>query len=116
MSQDGRLTVGLAQIDPALGDRARNLERHRQWVQQAGDAGVALLVFPELSLTGYFLKDLAAESAIPLEGAVMDELRSLSRELNVVVGAVLEEPDHRYFNSSLCFTCGALVDLHLSVH
>src|SRR5713101_4685778 len=92
---DGRLVVGLVQMDPALGDRARNLDRHRQWVRQAGEAGVELLVFPELSLTGYFLKDLVAETAISLEGAVMDELRSLSAELDVVLCAVIEEPDHR---------------------
>ena len=116
MKQDGRLTVGLAQIDPALGDRSRNLELHRQWVGQAADAGVDLLVFPELSLTGYFLKDLVAETAIPLNGAVMDELRGLSRDLDVVVGAVVEDPDHRYFNSSLYFSGGELVHLHRKVY
>jgi len=116
VSRDGRLAVGLVQMDPALGDRARNLERHRQWVQQAAEAGVELLVFPELSLTGYFLKDLVAESAIPLEGAVMDELRSLSSGLDVVLGAVIEEPDHRYFNASLYFSQGELVHLHRKVY
>jgi len=116
MSKDGRLAVGLVQMDPALGDRARNLERHRQWVRQAGEAGVELLVFPELSLTGYFLKDLVAESAVPLEGAAMDELRSLSAELDVVLGAVIEEPDHRYFNASLYFSHGELVHLHRKVY
>ena len=87
--KDGRLRVGLAQMDPALGDRDRNLERHREWVRQATEAGADLLVFPELSLTGYFLKDLVPESAIPLEGPVMDELRGLSRALDVVLGAVV---------------------------
>lgn len=116
MKQDGRLTVGLAQIDPALGDRSRNLELHRQWVGQAADAGVDLLVFPELSLTGYFLKDLVAETAIQLQGAVMDELCGLSRELDVVVGAVVEDPDHRYFNSSLYLSGGELVHLHRKVY
>jgi predicted amidohydrolase len=116
MKVDGRLTVGLAQIDPALGDRTRNLERHREWVERATQAGADLLVFPELSLTGYFLKDLVPESAIPLEGAVMDELRNLSRGLDVVLGAVIEEPDHRYFNASLYFSRGELVHLHRKVY
>jgi NAD+ synthase (glutamine-hydrolysing) len=116
MKIDGRLTVGLAQIDPALGDRTRNLERHREWVERATQAGADLLVFPELSLTGYFLKDLVPESAIPLEGAVMDELRTLSRGLDVVLGAVIEEPDHRYFNASIYFSRGELVHLHRKVY
>ena len=90
MTDDGRLSVALAQIDPALGDRGRNLERHREWVKQAAEAGAQLLVFPELSLTGYFLKDLVPDSAIQLDSPQMRELAGLSTELDVVLGAVIE--------------------------
>ena len=113
---DSRLSVALAQIDPALGDRDRNLERHRQWVKQAAAAGARLLVFPELSLTGYFLKDLVSESAIQLDGPQMRELAALSTELDVVLGAVIESPDHRYFNSSLYFSRGDLRHVHRKVY
>ena len=116
MSQDGRLTVALAQMDPALGDRNRNLERHRDWVRQATEAGAQLLVFPELSLTGYFLKDLVPESAIRLEDPIIRELGELAQRLDVVVGAVIEEPDHRYFNASLYFSHGQLAHLHRKVY
>jgi predicted amidohydrolase len=116
VNPDGRLTVGLAQIDPALGDRDRNLERHREWVQQATGAGANLLVFPELSLTGYFLKDLVPDSAIRLDDPIMRELGALSKDLDIVVGAVVEEPDHRYFNASLYFSRGELVHLHRKVY
>jgi predicted amidohydrolase len=110
------LTVALAQIDPALGDRGRNLERHRDWVRQAKDAGAQLLVFPELSLTGYFLKDLVPESAIQLDDQTIRELGSLATDLDVVVGAVVEDPDHRYFNASLYFSGGELRHLHRKVY
>lgn len=112
----GRLTVGLAQSDWTLGDRDRNLARHREWVERAKDAGVELLIFPELSLTGYFLKDLVAESAITVDGPVMKELRALSTRTDVVLGAVIEEPDHRYFNASLYLSGGELVHLHRKVY
>ena len=116
MNADGRLTVGLAQIDPALGDRKKNLQRHRDWIAQARDAGVQLLVFPELSLTGYFLKDLVPDNAIRLEDPIIQELAGLSRGLDLVVGAVLEEADHRYFNAGLYFSAGELVHLHRKVY
>ena len=116
MSQDGRLSVALAQIDSRLGDRGHNLERHRNWVQQARDAGAQLLVFPELSLTGYFLKDLVPESAIQLDSPELRELAALSTELDVVVGAVIESPDHRYFNASLYLSRGELLHLHRKVY
>lgn len=116
MSRDGRLTVGLAQIDPVLGDRGRNLERHREWIKQARDSGVQLLVFPELSLTGYFLKDLVPENAIQLDDPAVSELSGLSRDLDLVVGGVLEDPDHRYFNTSFYFSGGELVHVHRKVY
>jgi predicted amidohydrolase len=116
MSQDGRLSVALAQMDPALGDRDRNLEQHRHWVKQAAEAGARLLVFPELSLTGYFLKDLVPDIAIQLDSPQMRELAALSTELDVVLGAVIESADHRYFNSSLYFSRGELVHVHRKVY
>jgi len=116
MTRDDRLTVALAQIDPALGDRDRNLERHRDWVRQAKDAGAELVVFPELSLTGYFLKDLVPESALRLDDPMLGELCRLSRDLDVVVGAVIEDPDHRYFNASLYFSHGELSHMHRKVY
>src|SRR5256885_17129771 len=46
----------------------------------------------------------------------MDELRGLSDGLDVVLGAVIEEPDHRYFNASLYFSRGELVHVHRKVY
>ena len=116
MTDDGRLSVALAQMDPALGDRGRNLERHRQWVKQAAETGASLLVFPELSLTGYFLKDLVSDSAIQLDSKEMRDLAALSNKLDVVLGAVIESPDHRYFNASLYFSRGELQHVHRKVY
>src|SRR5919204_5257952 len=95
--KNGRLTVGLAQLDVALGDRERNLERHRQWVRQAADAGVELLVFPELSLTGYFIKDLVPESAIRLDDPVMRELGGVANDPPAGLGGAIQDPRHRHF-------------------
>src|SRR6478672_7141105 len=61
------LTIGLAQIDCRLGDVERNAERHLEWIQKARAAGVDLLVFPELSLTGYRLLHLTPRVAMPAD-------------------------------------------------
>ena len=116
MTREGQVVVALAQMDPALGDRERNLERHREWVRQAKDAGAELLVFPELSLTGYFLKDLVPESALPLDHPMVRELGRMATDLDLVVGAVVEDPDHRYFNASLYFSRGELSHVHRKVY
>ncbi|GAC1478326.1 MAG: carbon-nitrogen hydrolase [Candidatus Dormibacteria bacterium] len=116
MSVAARLTVALAQTDSALGDRDRNLAQHRTWVTRAVDSGADLVVFPELSLTGYFLKDLVPEIAITLDGPVMKELCALSTTIDVVLGAIIEEADHRYFNASLYLSQGKLQHLHRKVY
>jgi predicted amidohydrolase len=101
---------------PVLGDLDRNLELHRQWVRKAVEGGAQLLVFPELSLTGYFLRDLVVDSAISLEDPRLKDLFALSTELDVVVGAVLQDADHRYFNAGLYLSRGQLVHVHRKVY
>ena len=55
------LRVGVAQVRSYLGDVERNLETHLDYVERAKKEGVDVLAFPELSLTGYLLRDLAYE-------------------------------------------------------
>ncbi len=59
-----KIKVGLAQIDARLGDLAFNLAHHLEWIDQARAEGVELLLFPELSLTGYRLLHLTPRVAI----------------------------------------------------
>ena len=56
--------IALAQCDARLGDLSANLQEHRRWIDRARDAGADLLVFPELSLTGYLLQDMVHEVSI----------------------------------------------------
>ncbi len=53
-----RLRIGLAQVDSRLGDLEGNVEDHLRWIARAREQGVDLLLFPELSLTGYRLLHL----------------------------------------------------------
>ena len=53
-----KLKLGLAQINTCLGNVEKNLVKHRDTIQKALAQTVDLLVFPELSLTGYVLQDL----------------------------------------------------------
>ncbi len=53
------LRIALAQINTRLGDLQANLDKHLSYIKDAKNQGADLLVFPELSLTGYALQDLA---------------------------------------------------------
>ena len=51
-------TVGIAQVNVKLGDLEANLAKHLDYIEKAHEAGISLLIFPELSLTGYYLQDI----------------------------------------------------------
>ena len=57
------LRITLAQINPTIGDIAGNIELMRHAATQAQAAQAQLVVFPELSLTGYSPGDLLDEPA-----------------------------------------------------
>lgn len=81
------LTIAAAQTISIAGDLQANINRHRRFIEIAAGQGVQLLVFPELSLTGYE-RSLAATLAILPNDPVLQPLRDVARELGVttVVG------------------------------
>jgi predicted amidohydrolase len=110
------IVVALAQMAPRLGDVAANLDRHLELIDQAQGGGAALVVFPELSLTGYFLKDLVPDVALREQSDELAQLTSASRGIDVVAGCVLESEDARFYNASLYLSNGRLHHIHRKVY
>ena len=87
-----QLRVALAQVDTRVGDLAGNAELVVSWARKAADAGAHLVVFPEMTLTGYPAEDLVLREsfATASEQAVVDVAAELDRQglggLAVVVG------------------------------
>ncbi|MVV48532.1 carbon-nitrogen hydrolase family protein [Pseudomonas sp. PB120] len=79
--------IAAAQSISIAGDLAANIAVHRRFMQVAAEQGVQLLIFPELSLTGYE-RGLAASLAIAPDDSVLQPLRDCAREVGVtaVVG------------------------------
>lgn len=108
--------IALAQIAPRLGDLDANLELAADRVRAGGAEGAALVVLPELALTGYLLQDLVPEVAIAADDG---RLLALGREapgVLVAIGFVEETAEHRYCNSVALLRDGALVGLHRKVY
>jgi len=108
--------VTLAQIAPRLGDREANLALHEEQIREARGAGADLVVFPELSLTGYLLKDMVPNVALRLDAPEIQRLCELSRGISLVAGFVEESPEFRFYNSAAYFEDGALVHVHRKVY
>lgn len=113
-----RVKIGLAQMYPKLADVHANLDTHRSYIQQAAGQGVDLLLFPELSLTGYQVQDLVPEVAIsadasdPVFKALLDE----SRALDIVVGFVQRDARNRYYIAGAYLSQGECVHIHRKVY
>lgn len=108
--------VSLAQIDPALGDLRKNLALHEAEIEAARGAGAELVVFPELSLTGYFLKDLVADVALAPGEGPLQRLAELSKGLVVAAGWAERGRDGRVYNTLGVFDDGRLAGVHRKVH
>jgi predicted amidohydrolase len=110
------IVVALAQMAPRLGDLDANVARHLELIAAAAADGADLVVFPELSLTGYFLKDLVTETALRLDSPEIQALVEASRGVDAVVGCILESDDHRFHNAALYLSGGAMVHVHRKVY
>ena len=104
--------IALAQIAPRLGDLEANLARHHQLLDAARADGAALVVFPELGLTGYLLQDLASEVSMRLDDPRLAELAAATRGLSAVVSFVEESADHRLFIAAALLEDGEIRHVH----
>ncbi len=110
------MKVALAQVSSRLGDIDKNLERHIYFVEKARRKKANLVVFPELSLTGYTLMDLVADVALnPGVHPVFKELKVLSRGIDLVVGFVEEKEKGIFYNSAAYLTGGRIAHIHRKV-
>ena len=109
-------TVSLAQIKPKLGCVADNLALVEERIKLATSAKSDMIIFPELALTGYFLKDLVPEVALRLDSPEIQRLLQLSRDIAIIVGFTEVTDDYRFFNSALYLENGAICHLHRKVY
>ncbi len=113
-----KLTLALAQINTRLGDVQANLEKHLALAKEAQASGADLVIFPELSLTGYVLQDITSTVArhpTPDE-PVFHSLLEASQGLDMVVGFVDEDSRHRFYISSAYLSRGEVVHVHHKVY
>jgi len=108
--------IGIAQISPRLGDVAANLSIYEQQIARAQEEGIDLLVFPELSLTGYHLRDMVATVALREDAPEVTRLKELSQSVPFIAGLVEESADFRFYNTALYLSDGDIQHVHRKVY
>jgi predicted amidohydrolase len=108
--------VALAQIDSVLGDTDKNLRKAIQNVVEAKRRGADLIVFPELSLSGYALEELDDDVAIEAQSEIISSLAEAAGEMAVVVGFCEEGQRFQNYNSAAYLEGGVLRHLHRKLY
>ena len=84
----------LAQTGPRVGNKERNLKQLMEQASKARRKGVDLMVFPELHLTGYSMRDEVSHLAEPIPGPSTKKVEALASEHGVhIVFGMPEESE-----------------------
>lgn len=108
--------VGLAQIKPKLGLLSSNLDLVKTNIERAIEEKADVVLFPELALTGYFLKDLVPEVALRINSSEVRDLAAMSRHISICIGFVEMTDDYRFFNAGLYLEDGEVRHVHRKVY
>ena len=115
-----KLRVALAQVDLTVGDLAANSEMVLARTAEAAAAGAQLVVFPEMTLTGYPPEDLAlrpsfrAASIATLHAVATSLAERGLADVGVVVGYLDEDAGPR--NAAAFLLGGAVVARYFKHH
>jgi len=100
-----KFRVALAQISCEQGNKEKNLETIRENVAKAKREGAQLVIFPELSLTGYVVRDQIYELAERIPGPSTRFVEELAKEskLHIVFGMpeASEKAQATLYNSAI---------------
>ncbi len=111
-----KFKVGLAQVYPHLGDVEYNLKIYETQAATAVEQGVSLLVFPELSLTGYTLRDMVPVVSQRFDEPAFERLLHLSHQIAMVVGFIEESSDYQFYNAAVFIHDGKILHLHRKIY
>lgn len=78
------MIIAAAQTIPKRKNTTENLEDHYRLVDLAADHGAQLIVFPEMSLTGYD-REFAAELSFEKNDARLGKLKNLASNRNIII-------------------------------
>lgn len=109
------MKVALAQINTKLGNIKENIKIHEFYIKRAIEDGNNLIVFPELSLTGYYLLDGAFEVSLKKE-EILEIFKDLSEKIDISLGYSEIGEDNITYISQIYLSKGKILHNHRKVY
>lgn len=105
------------ELAPVIGDHSGNLGAIDSAVRDAMNAGVQLLVLPELATSGYHLSDMEARAAaLPVSSEVFEQWTRYLRSDSVAVVGFCETDGRDLYNSVAVLTPGGIASVYRKTH
>jgi NAD+ synthase (glutamine-hydrolysing) len=109
------MRVGIAQINPTVGDLSGNTAKITEFIGRAKSLGVDLITFPELAVTGYPPEDLLLKPQfISRNRESLNKIMKQSSGLVVVVGFV--DSDRDIYNAAAVIYDGKLAGVYHKIY
>ena len=111
-----KVKIALAQINPYLGDLDKNISKHTEFIEKAIENKADVVVFPELSLTGYKLNDLTQEVALKPCDTLLSPIFELSKHIDISFGLVEKGEDGIPYNSAIYLENGKVKNIYRKIY
>ncbi len=116
MADKKTLKVAAAQIESHLGDLEANLDKHLAVIDEARAAGVDVLLFPEMSLTGHGAGTEVLRLSLPREDSRLARLAEATGDMTTIVGLMEEGLAAQFYNTAITLRNGEQLFLHRKVN
>ncbi len=103
------MKICIYQTDPVLLDVKTNLEDTITKIVAAKAKGAELIIFPELSLTGYFVSERYHDVALRMDSPEIKQLAKATKGTAALVGFIEESHAMNFYNSALVAVDGEIL-------
>ena len=111
------MKIAAAQISSVLGNLEKNIEHHLKYCDEAIKNKTDMIVFPELSLTGYSLKDINFTIAVNIaKTKLLDKLKEKSKKISIICGLAEEDENFAIYNSGILISDGEIKFSHRKIY
>lgn len=110
------MIISIAQIKPFFGNLEKNIEKHLSYISLAKKNEADLIIFPEMSLTGYYLKDLMPSLAIGPDFSKINSIIEASLDIDIVVSFPERDNSFNFYISAAYLKGGRIAHIHRKVY